>query len=213
MTRREFMRELNNRLRSISPAERDDVLKYYEEIFEEQGFDIEDEIPNRYDPSKIAREILMNQQANRWEQTPPQKRKNRDGLLLIILGILSLPITFPLAIAFIAVIFALFVIISLLFVSGFIGVIGGFIGISHFITYSPLSAIFFLGTIFIAIGAIILLFNGTRYLIHKIAGLIANKRKPQNMNDIENKGFYENNYNPDEFDTIKFEDGNEKEDE
>lgn len=198
MTRIEFMRELSNRLRSISPAERDNVLNYYEEIFEEQEIDYTDSVPERYDPMKIARDILMNQQANKWEQTPPQKRKNRDGLLLILLGILSLPITLPLAAAFIGILIAIFAVIILLFVSGFMGIVGGIAGIAYFLTFSPLSAIFFLGVVFVAIGAIILLFNAIKFIIHKFAGGIARKSRPQNQNNFTEES--QNNFQTDHFD-------------
>ena len=59
MTRDEFLNELSSRLSRISPAERENVLNYYLEYFEERGVAAGSPVPiDLATPAQIADEIL-----------------------------------------------------------------------------------------------------------------------------------------------------------
>ncbi len=60
MTRDEFLNELSSRLNRLNQQERDNVLNYYLEYFEERGVGANDSIPpDIASPAKIADEILQ----------------------------------------------------------------------------------------------------------------------------------------------------------
>ena len=59
MNRRTFMRKLMSYLKNISSTERQNVENFYNEMFDEQGIGLDDEVPKSFgNPKKIAMEIL-----------------------------------------------------------------------------------------------------------------------------------------------------------
>ncbi|NLF20058.1 MAG: DUF4097 family beta strand repeat protein [Clostridiaceae bacterium] len=61
MNREQFLAELATRLAKIAPVERDDILNYYLEYFEDRGIGAEDRVPpDLASPAAIADEILQN---------------------------------------------------------------------------------------------------------------------------------------------------------
>lgn len=142
MTRSEFMEKLKELLSDLSESEREEVLTYYEEYFEDAGEENEQAvIESLGSPQKVARIIkegLKDSQGEQGEFTEhgfsgyedeekeeleqPEGRKNflrkRSGLsggwllLLIILAVFAFPILIPVVSAVIAVIFAIIVAIA-----------------------------------------------------------------------------------------------------
>lgn len=142
MTRAEFMEKLKELLSDLSESEREEVLTYYEEYFEDAGEENEQTvIESLGSPQKVARIIkegLKDSQGEQGEFTEhgfsgyedeekeelgqPEGRKNflrkRNGLssgwllLLIILAVFAFPILIPVVSAVIAVIFAIIVAIA-----------------------------------------------------------------------------------------------------
>ncbi len=59
MSRRTFMRKLMSYLKNISRTERQNVENFYNEMFDEQGIGLDDEVPESFgNPRKIAMDIL-----------------------------------------------------------------------------------------------------------------------------------------------------------
>ena len=59
MSRITFMRKLMSYLKNISRTERQNVENFYNEMFDEQGIGLDDEVPESFgNPRKIAMEIL-----------------------------------------------------------------------------------------------------------------------------------------------------------
>lgn len=142
MTRAEFMGKLKELLSDLSESEREEVLTYYEEYFEDAGRENEQAvIESLGSPKKTARIIkegLKDSQGEQGEFTehgfcgyeneekeelgqPGRKKhflgkRNRLGggelLLLIILAVFAFPILIPVVSAVLAVIFAIIVAIA-----------------------------------------------------------------------------------------------------
>ena len=96
MNRRTFMRKLMSYLKNISSTERQNVENFYNEMFDEQGIGLDDEVPKSFgNPRKIAMEILAEDIEIEEERNERNGKKNGSfwkKFSLFGLGILSFPI-------------------------------------------------------------------------------------------------------------------------
>ena len=96
MNRRTFMRKLMSYLKNISTTERQNVENFYNEMFDEQGIGLDDEVPESFgNPKKIAMEILAEDIEIDEERNERNGKKNGSfwkKFSLFGLGILSFPI-------------------------------------------------------------------------------------------------------------------------
>lgn len=96
MNRRTFMRKLMSYLKNISSTERQNVENFYNEMFDEQGIGLDDEVPESFgNPKKIAMEILAEDIEIDEERNERNGKKNGSfwkKFSLFGLGILSFPI-------------------------------------------------------------------------------------------------------------------------
>lgn len=155
ISREEFIATLKRELHNIEPTELDEVLRYYNEYLDEAhelGDDnLQKVLVELGSPKKIAHEIRQNMAV---KDLLNEEKKGGDfkNIALIILGVFSLPITFPLAISFVAILFSILVcLLSLLFalfVTGgafmFAGVVA-FFAIFGAMISEPLAGFMFLG--------------------------------------------------------------------
>lgn len=89
MTRREFFIILDRKIRMLPYEEKIEILKYYEEYFDELGLNKEDEIPDDFDPHKIGKEILLENGIKNLNN----KTKNKNSIINNIIGFgFSIPI-------------------------------------------------------------------------------------------------------------------------
>ncbi len=96
MNRRTFMKKLMSYLKNISSTERQNVENFYNEMFDEQGIGLDDEVPESFgNPKKIAMEILAEDIEIDEERNERNGKKNGSfwkKFSLFGLGILSFPI-------------------------------------------------------------------------------------------------------------------------
>ena len=96
MNRRTFMKKLMSYLKNISSTERQNVENFYNEMFDEQGIGLDDEVPKSFgNPKKIAMEILAEDIEIEEERNERNGKKNGSfwkKFSLFGLGILSFPI-------------------------------------------------------------------------------------------------------------------------
>ncbi|WP_064581372.1 DUF1700 domain-containing protein [Streptobacillus moniliformis] len=59
MTKREFMKKLDNYLKDLSYYDKKSVFEFYEEYFSDLNIAEDDEITNDMNPKKISRDILI----------------------------------------------------------------------------------------------------------------------------------------------------------
>ena len=99
MNRRTFMKKLMSYLKNISKEERRNIESFYNEMFDEQGIDFDDEVPESFgNPRKIAMEILAEDIEIEEEDRERSGRKKGSfwkKLSLVGLGIFSFPLLVP----------------------------------------------------------------------------------------------------------------------
>ncbi len=158
MTKSDYMTSLKKHLTQLTKAEQDDVIEFYTEYIEDAEFKTESEIVTNLGTSKqLAHKILADYSIqaieNDKDQVQPASSKSKLKLIwMILLGILSTPVTIPgtiLAIilfSIVLIIVAAFTLFMLaLILSGFlIGASTLYSGIV-FLFLQPFTGLFYLG--------------------------------------------------------------------
>lgn len=166
MSRAEFMRQLEQALSRVPKGERDSVLAYYNEYFDEAGEENEQEVLSRLDsPQTIASQIMADFAVKTMgKDSMPTVKKGVSAIWLIVLALFAAPIALPIAIAVAALMFAMVVTVAavmfamlLCVLSVFVvGVV--FVGTGLAILFAqPLVAIGVVGVGFALIGMTLLL--------------------------------------------------------
>lgn len=114
MDKQTFLRRLEEGLRQLPPEEREDILAYHREYFQDAGPEQEAKVIQELgDPDLLARRLLSEYGEQPPASPPPQpqaeapKKKRPSGVLVAILAVLAAPIALPLAAALGAVAIAL----------------------------------------------------------------------------------------------------------
>ena len=116
MDKQTFLRQLEEGLRQLPPEEREDILAYHREYFQEAGPDQEAKVIQELgDPALLAQRLLSEYGEQPPASPPPPppsqpeapKKKWGAGILVAILAVLAAPIALPLAAALIAAALAL----------------------------------------------------------------------------------------------------------
>ncbi|MDO5725218.1 MAG: DUF1700 domain-containing protein [Tissierellia bacterium] len=175
MKRYEFIEQLNRYLKGISTAERNDVISYYNEMFDDANLKDQDEVPRSFgDPKTIALEILTDEDINRdgADYNIDNKRRRNNTLMIIFLVLLAAPFALPIALLLLGLAFAFFMTICALIFAVFV------VMYSLFTTTTALmTKIFFIGSILIMIGAVILLIEFFSYIVSVIGKKVSGKRR------------------------------------
>ena len=116
MDKQTFLRRLEEGLRQLPPEEREDILAYHREYFQDAGPEQEAMVIQELgDPDLLARRLLSEYGEQPPASPPPPsqpqpeapKKKRPSGVLVAILAVLAAPIALPLAAALGAVAIAL----------------------------------------------------------------------------------------------------------
>lgn len=118
MDKQTFLRRLEEGLRQLPPEEREDILAYHREYFQDAGPEQEAKVIQELgDPDLLARRLLSEYGEQPPASPPPPppsqpqpeapKKKRPSGVLVAILALLAAPIALPLAAALGAVAIAL----------------------------------------------------------------------------------------------------------
>lgn len=118
MDKQTFLRRLEEGLRQLPPEEREDILAYHREYFQDAGPEQEAKVIQELgDPDLLARRLLSEYGEQPPASPPPPppsqpqpeapKKKRPSGVLVAILAVLAAPIALPLAAALGAVAIAL----------------------------------------------------------------------------------------------------------
>ena len=154
MDKQTFLRRLEEGLRQLPPEEREDILAYHREYFQDAGPEQEAKVIQELgDPDLLARRLLSEYGEQPPASPPPPsqpqpeapKRKRPSGVLVAILAVLAAPIALPLAAALGAVAIALAVAalsVALVLMAVIVGVlVTGFalvaLGFSALLLYPP----------------------------------------------------------------------------
>ena len=122
-----YLKNLRSRLHRLPVHEIDAALVYYEEYFDEAGEENEQRVIEQLGPpSQVAAQIMADFAMKDLDTAPTSTKKNVSAIWLIILAILSAPLSLPLlATAFALIISAGAVVLS--FVIAIVATVGGFL--------------------------------------------------------------------------------------
>ncbi|WP_460010700.1 DUF1700 domain-containing protein [Lysinibacillus sp. CTST325] len=176
MNRASFLKKLRGKLQRLPAHEIDAALAYYEEYFDEAGEENEQRIIQQLgSPSHVASQIMADYALKDLEETSTSTKKNVSAIWLIILAIISAPLSLPLLVVAIALIFSFGAVIFSVIIAIIATVLGIFFGgiaalISSFfiLTQDWPTALLFMGVGFIVTGLGILLFPIVTRLIKTI---------------------------------------------
>ncbi|WP_427109928.1 DUF1700 domain-containing protein [Lysinibacillus xylanilyticus] len=180
MNRASFMKKLRGKLQRIPAHEIDAALAYYEEYFDEAGEENEQRVIQQLgSPSHVASQIMADYALKDLEatstSTSTSTKKNMSAIWLIILAIISAPLSLPLLVVAIALIFsfgavifsviiAIIATVLSIFFGGIVALISGF----FILAQDWATALLFMGVGFIVTGLGILLFPIVARLIKTI---------------------------------------------
>ena len=180
MNRASFLKKLRGKLQRLPAHEIDAALAYYEEYFDEAGEENEQRVIQQLgSPSHVASQIMADYALKDLEatstSTSTSTKKNMSAIWLIILAIISAPLSLPLLVVAIALIFSFGAVIFSVIIAIIATVLGIFFGgiaalISGFfiLTKDWPTASLFMGVGFIVTGLGILLFPIVARLIKTI---------------------------------------------
>ena len=179
MDRASYLKKLRSKLSRLPAHELNAALVYYEEYFDEAGVENEQQVIAQLgSPSVVASQIMADFAIKDLDATPASTKKNMTAIWLIILAILSAPLSIPLlavAVTLIisvgAVIFSFVVAIVATVLSIFLGGVVSLIAGFFVLTEHWPTALLFIGIGLIVTGLGALLFPAVARLIKKI-GLV-----------------------------------------
>ena len=161
MNRDDYIEILRDRLKGLPENEIQEAVRFVEEYFEEAGEDnfhqAMDELGSPYRfANQIKADVVSKTDYSNTKHTEKSTYKeNRNSLWIIIIGILSLPLSFPLVLTMIALIFAAFVTIFAFIIAGgsflFAGVVTLIYGLTRF-AIAPMLGFNVLAIAFIILG-------------------------------------------------------------
>jgi len=176
MNRASFLKKLRGKLQRLPAHEINIALAYYEEYFDEAGEENEQKVIQQLgSPSHVASQIMADYALKDLETTSTTTKKNMSAIWIIILAILSAPLSLPLLAVTIALIFsfgavifsviiAIIATVLSIFFGGIVALISGF----FILTQHWPTALLFMGVGFIVTGLGILLFPIVARLIKTI---------------------------------------------
>ena len=126
MNKEQFLKELKAKLRYLPETDRQDAIRFYDEYISEMELpDDEDVTAKLGTPKEVAADIISQCTIKHIDNNKEQKsvKGSATTVWLIILGILSLPLSLPIAIAILAIMFSLVVVIFSCFISGFAAIL------------------------------------------------------------------------------------------
>lgn len=169
---KEFMRTLDKYLKDFPYDEKIELFKYYEEYFQDLNLEKDDEVPENIDPKKIANEILLEYNMKNVKE---KKRSSNpfSFMLLLILTIIGAPLSIPLILTFIAVVFSILATIFILILTfGLLIFIVPSVIIYHIIFLGiQINFLITAGSLIMALGLLIFSYGIIKWLFNLIASI------------------------------------------
>lgn len=194
MTREEYMAKLQKYLRKLPKQDYEDAIEYFNEYFSDTDEEGQQKLMEELGtPKEAAADLMCNLLDRKLQEqdTDIEEKKSKKGIItLSVLAILSTPVTVPLFIALLAVLFAVAICVVCVIFSDFIAtfgvlLIGGKLLLRGLVSfpYSLSGALTVTGCGLFGIGCAILLYilgiylcKWTGMLLVKLAQVLAGKR-------------------------------------
>ena len=194
MTREEYMAKLQKYLRKLPKQDYEDAIEYFNEYFSDTDEEGQQKLMEELGtPKEAAADLMCNLLDRKLQEqdTDIEEKKSKKGIItLSVLAILSTPVTVPLFIALLAVLFAVAICVVCVIFRDFIAafgvlLIGGKLLLRGLVSfpYSLSGALTVTGCGLFGIGCAILLYilgiylcKWTGMLLVKLAQVLAGKR-------------------------------------
>lgn len=129
-----YLEDLKRHLKEIPQSEQDNIINYYQEYIEDAGFSEDELVTKLGNPKNLAQKLkfdyFMDNDLHDDRQSESVKHKDVRILWIVILGILSLPISLPLVCMILMAILSLLIFVTLVFLAmlfaGVITLVSGF---------------------------------------------------------------------------------------
>lgn len=117
MTRQEYMDKLTAYLSNLPADELDDLLVYYQEMFDEAAIGRQDKVPGTFKkPQAVALEVLSEVHLQDSGDRPPKQNK-QNWALIIFLAVLAIPFGLPFLTAPLLLLISLILMVGAVFVA------------------------------------------------------------------------------------------------
>lgn len=163
MNSEKYLTELSGYLNPLSKEEKRNAMEYYREYVADIEANGEDIVEKLGTPKDLANSILSDNAVKNLSNPDTEVKHKMHGCLIAVLVLFALPIGLPLAIAALAIIFAIFITgFALVIAFGatgvglFVGAIGAVIAGFTFLFVIPMTGITFLGMSLVLVGVSIL---------------------------------------------------------
>ncbi|MDR3277184.1 MAG: DUF1700 domain-containing protein [Oscillospiraceae bacterium] len=181
MTRNDFLPRLRRQLRALPREETDAAIAYYADYISDAGGENEAAvIAELGSPGEVAAQILASFAVKPEGETGRSAKKGISTAWFVILAIFASPIALPLALAFGAVVFALFIaLLAVVFSFGVTGAACVITGVLYAVlgilltAQSPATAVFCIGGGLFAAGLGLLFVKATLFISRKGFGGMA----------------------------------------
>lgn len=156
MNRIEYMRELRQRLGELKGGERESVLSFYEEYFDEAGADLEQDVIRELgSPASLASRILADYAIKAARAAPYNPKKGFSALWAVVLALFAAPFALPIIIVLFALGIAVVSTVGALGIAAIAIILGGvgvfFGGFLELLT-TPATALILFGIAFLLWG-------------------------------------------------------------
>lgn len=120
MNKSEFLKALSKQLKLMPKEDREDALTFYGEYLEDYGFAEDEDVTAKLGtPKEVAKNMIAEITMKHIDSNEEKKsaRKTATIVWIAIISIFSLPISLPIALCLLIIVFALFVTLLVLFIS------------------------------------------------------------------------------------------------
>ncbi len=123
MTKKQYLADLEKKLKPLPADERADALNYYAEYFEEAGPQNEQTVISRLGaPAYVAAQVIS--RSPQAQGKTPSVKKDFSLLFIILLGIISAPLTLPVLLVLLSVVLISIVVAGALLLALFAAAFG-----------------------------------------------------------------------------------------
>ncbi|MBO4901986.1 MAG: DUF1700 domain-containing protein [Lachnospiraceae bacterium] len=120
MNKNAFIKELSKRLRYIPKEDREDAVEYYTELMSDMGFDETEDVTVRLGTAKDAAKKILDDCTQKHADDYAEKKTLKGHATVVwlsVLGVMSLPVSLPLAIIVLAFAITMIVVVLTLLIS------------------------------------------------------------------------------------------------
>lgn len=122
MNKQDYLNDLRKKLKGIPKEDLEDAIRYYDELMSDMDVSDSEDVSARLgSPKDVARSIIDETTVKYAEEVQNSHKIKNSGkvIWLTILGILSTPVSIPLAIALFAVSFVIFITLFAMYIAFF----------------------------------------------------------------------------------------------